>query len=79
MLRFTEDNGQLHPSLAVNFNDMRGVTAKAREALAVFKDATIACMQEFEISPGQMILIDNRVAVHTRTTVFTVHGGGKDR
>jgi len=70
-------NGQ-HPEVRVNFNGTIGLTPAAAAALKEFEDALEAVTMKFVLQPGELLIIDNRKAVHGRTA-FTPTFGPKAR
>jgi len=47
----------------------------AQEAMDAFQKACRACVQDIALSPGDIVLVNNRIALHGRSPVGTAHGG----
>jgi alpha-ketoglutarate-dependent taurine dioxygenase len=57
---------------------MIGVDEQADEALRALGDATAACHTSVALEAGDLLIVDNAVAVHGRTP-FTARFDGADR
>ncbi len=55
-----------HPESRVNFNGVTALTPVAAAALAAFQDALDAVTMKIVLQPGELLIIDNRKAVHGR-------------
>ncbi len=69
---------QQDPDLCVDFHAMSGTTPEAEAALQELRGHVEAALRELVMEPGDLVIIDNRKAVHGRTT-FTPRYDGKDR
>jgi len=67
------------PSLAVNMNGMRALNARGQHALDTLSLLFEKTWSRMRMSSGEMVLLVNKLAVHTRTTAFTVRADGTDR
>jgi hypothetical protein len=47
----------------------------AQEAMDAFQEACKACVQNIALSPGDIVLVNNRIALHGRSPVGTAYGG----
>lgn len=77
VLHFEE--GTRRPILAVNMNGMRALNARGQHALDMLCAWFEATWMRTRMAPGDMALLFNRSAVHTRTSAFAVRGDGTDR
>ncbi|MER5986139.1 TauD/TfdA family dioxygenase [Streptomyces sp. NPDC001787] len=66
------------PDLCVDFHAMEGTTQESKEALELLYEAMKEELAGVVLAPGDMIVIDNRVAVHGRTG-FRPKYDGRDR
>ena len=66
------------PSMVFDADLMVGIDAEADEALRVLADATDAYYTSIALQPGDLLVVDNNVAVHGRTS-FTPRFDGTDR
>lgn len=66
------------PDLCVDFRAGRATTARGARALQLLHDAMRGALVGAVLEPGDMILVDNRVAVHGHTG-FTPWHDGRDR
>jgi L-asparagine oxygenase len=67
--------GSAHrPETRVNFNGVLALTPIAAAALEEFQDALDAVTMKFVLQPGELLIIDNRKAVHGRTAFNATFG-----
>lgn len=66
------------PDIRVDFAATSGCTEPAREAMAELRQAVDEVAETIFLRPGELAIVDNRVAVHGRTP-FTPRYDGKDR
>lgn len=66
------------PSMVFDADLMVGTDAEADDALRVLGDATAACHTSVALQPGELLIVDNTVAVHGRSP-FTPRFDGADR
>lgn len=66
------------PDLCVDFHAMEPTTQDAAQAFALLRKAMSGALVGVVLEPGDMIVVDNRVAVHGRTG-FTSCYDGEDR
>lgn len=66
------------PSICVDFDDTRPGDPQAARAFKALHDALWEARQEFALTPGDMAIIDNTMALHGRTA-FTPRYDGYDR
>ena len=66
------------PELCVDFHAMEGLSEDAAWALNQLREAMTAVMAGAVLEPGDLIIVDNRAAVHARTD-FTPRYDGRDR
>jgi L-asparagine oxygenase len=66
------------PSMVFDADLMIGLDEEADEALGVVAEATAACHTSVALEAGDLLVIDNAVAVHGRTP-FTARFDGADR
>ena len=67
------------PTLAVNMNGMSACSPRGQHTLDKLCSLFEVSWTRSWMVPGQMALILNRSAVHTRTSAFTVKADGTDR
>jgi L-asparagine oxygenase len=71
--------GPVHqPELCVDFHAMEGLSEDAAWALNQLREAMTAVLAGAVLEPGDLIIVDNRAAVHARTD-FTPRYDGRDR
>lgn len=71
--------GPMHqPELCVDFHAMEGLSDDAAWALDQLREAMTAVMAGAVLEPGDLIIVDNRAAVHARTA-FAPRYDGRDR
>ncbi|MGB8955610.1 MAG: TauD/TfdA family dioxygenase [Tumebacillaceae bacterium] len=68
----------LEPDMCVDYFLMEGITPEAQWALDILKEALLRKTISFPLAPGDLILIDNRLAAHARTA-FKPRYDGQDR
>lgn len=68
----------LQPEMCVDYFLMEATTPEAKWALELLKAELLKVASGFVLLPGDMVLIDNRLAAHARTG-FTPRYDGKDR
>jgi L-asparagine oxygenase len=66
------------PDLIVDFNATTAVDDEARQALLALRDQLAAAAQSFVLRPGDLAVLDNRIAVHGRSE-FLPRYDGRDR
>lgn len=66
------------PELSVDFHAMEGLDQEASQALSVLRTAMENRLVGTVLTPGDLIIVDNRAAVHGRTG-FTPRYDGADR
>lgn len=66
------------PDLVVDFHGMEGLDSGAQDALDALRDVFVANLTGAVLLPGQLVVVDNRVAVHGRTA-FLARFDDKDR
>jgi L-asparagine oxygenase len=66
------------PDLCVDFHAMEGITEESGQALELLHTAMKAELTGVVLAPGDMIIVDNRIAVHGRTG-FRPRYDGRDR
>ncbi|WP_411563627.1 TauD/TfdA family dioxygenase [Pseudomonas shirazensis] len=49
--------------------------SSAQKAMDAFQDACRNCVQDIALSPGDIVLVNNRIALHGRSPVGTAYGG----
>ncbi|MET9176683.1 TauD/TfdA family dioxygenase [Kitasatospora aureofaciens] len=67
-----------HPDLTVDFNATTATTPRAQAALDRLEEAMRHSLKGLVLRPGDLIILDNRRAVHGRTD-FTPRYDGRDR
>ncbi len=68
----------LEPDLSVDFYGMEGITPPAQLALKKLEDALLKVAVECRLVTGDLMIVDNRVAAHSRTA-FQPRYDGQDR
>lgn len=68
----------LEPELSADFYGMEATTPAAQLALKTLEDALLKVALEHRLIPGDLMIIDNKVAVHARTA-FHPKYDGQDR
>ncbi len=68
----------LEPELSVDFYGMEAMTYPAQLALKTLKEALLKVTVESRLEKGELLIVDNRVAVHARTS-FQPKYDGHDR
>lgn len=68
----------VEPTLCIDFHAMEALTQVAQSALEALKDALKQVIVSHVLAPGDLIIIDNRVAAHARTA-FEARYDGADR
>lgn len=68
----------LEPDMCVHFVSMEAETPDARWALDSLKEALLKNVVAFNILPGDMLIVDNRMVAHARAP-FKPHFDGTDR
>lgn len=63
-----------YPEVRVNFNGTIALTPVAAAALKEFQNALDAVMMKLVLQPGELLIIDNRKAVHGRTAFKATFG-----
>lgn len=63
------------PEMCVDFHAMRALNTEAQQAMNALKQALISVLVEVALVPGDLILVDNRVAAHARTAFQPVYDG----
>jgi hypothetical protein len=66
------------PSMVFDADLMVGIDADAEAALRCLADAVVACHTSTVLEPGDLLVVDNTIAVHGRTP-FTPRFDGTDR
>ncbi|EHR60654.1 TauD/TfdA family dioxygenase [Saccharomonospora cyanea] len=66
------------PDIRVDFHATHGCDVPAKDALEILRDALTAVTETLVLEPGDLALVDNRVALHGRT-LFTPRYDGEDR
>ncbi|WP_371588623.1 TauD/TfdA family dioxygenase [Streptomyces virginiae] len=66
------------PDVRVDFAATQGTTPRAKEALVTLQTALDAVSRTVELAPGDLAVVDNRVALHGRTA-FQPRYDGQDR
>ena len=67
------------PILCTNFNDMKGLTPRAVQALSTLHKWFTEAQSSIKMRPGDVVILNNSQVVHTRTGTFEVRGDGTDR
>lgn len=69
-------SGSLHdPDLCVDFHAMQPLTDAAREAFDALRDHMLDVLVGVILQPGDLLVVDNRKAVHGRTGFVPRHDG----
>ncbi len=68
----------LEPDMCIHFTSMEAETVDALWALNTLKQALLKNVAAFHILPGDMLIMDNRMAAHART-LFKPQFDGSDR
>lgn len=68
----------LEPEMCVDLHAMEAMNPAARDALGCLKSALMEVVIEHALEPGDMFIVDNRVAAHARTG-FRPRYDGEDR
>ncbi|PTM59016.1 TauD/TfdA family dioxygenase [Desmospora activa] len=68
----------LEPQMCVHFSSMEAVNREAKWALDTLRNALLHVGIGFQLNPGDLLIMDNRLVAHARTT-FTPRYDGKDR
>ncbi len=63
------------PDLCVDFHAMEALSDDASWALGVLRSAMTAVLAGAVLGPGDLIVVDNRAAVHARTAFVPRHDG----
>lgn len=58
------------PEIVIDLHGMRGLDGDAAAVLAVLRDIFVQNLVGAVLGPGQMIIVDNRTAVHGRTSFW---------
>nr|BBH88084.1 L-asparagine oxygenase [Thermosporothrix sp. COM3] len=66
------------PDLCIDFFSTEALTPVADAALQIFKEALKQVLIQHALEPGDLIIVDNRTAAHTRSA-FTPRYDGHDR
>jgi alpha-ketoglutarate-dependent taurine dioxygenase len=66
------------PSMVFDADLMVGIDDEAERALQALSDAVVACHTSTVLEPGDLLVVDNTIAVHGRTP-FTPRFDGTDR
>ena len=66
------------PDLRVDFHASHPVDDDAHKALAMLRDSFETVVETLWPAPGDLVLLDNRIAIHGRTC-FKPHYDGRDR
>jgi L-asparagine oxygenase len=66
------------PDVRVDFNSTHPVDDEARDAWYALRDALVSVLQTLRLEPGDLAILDNRVALHGRT-YFQPRYDGTDR
>lgn len=66
------------PEICVNFYGTIGIDEASNEALQYLKNSLERAMIDIALSPGDLLIIDNRIALHARTS-FEPKYDGSDR
>jgi L-asparagine oxygenase len=66
------------PNIRVDFTSTRGLDSQAAGAMARLADALFEVTDTMTLDPGDLVVVDNRLALHGRTA-FTPRFDGKDR
>ena len=66
------------PELCIDFFSTEALNPAAQSALNFFKDALIQVSIDYALQPGDLVIVDNRVAAHSRTG-FKPRYDGNDR
>jgi len=66
------------PDVQVDFHATYGNDTDAKNALEVLRESMVAVTETLVLRPGDLALVDNRVALHGRT-LFTPRYDGRDR
>jgi len=68
----------LEPEMCVDFYTMEAVNSVANLALEILKSSLLRVNMDCVLMPGDLMIVDNRVAAHSRTA-FKPRYDGKDR
>lgn len=68
----------LEPEMSVDFYGMEAIDPAAQTALKTLETVLSSVAVEHRLVPGDMLIVDNRVAAHARTA-FAPRGDGQDR
>lgn len=68
----------LEPQMCVHFVSMEALNQEAKWALDTLRNALLRVGIGFRINPGELLIMDNRLIAHARTT-FKPRYDGKDR
>lgn len=68
----------LEPEMCIDFFAMEAINSAAQVALDMLKAALLCVAVDYVLTPGDLLIVDNRVAAHARTG-FKAHYDGSDR